>query len=70
MKRNRVHPAVALVLLLPALLVMTGMGSQDQEIGAIGATVEQFSLPTYDGKTFTHEDLEQKVTLIVFWYPT
>ncbi len=69
MKRNRILPALALIL-LPALLIMTGMGTQEQEIGSIGASVEEFSLPTYAGKTFTHENLEKKVTLIVFWFPT
>ncbi len=69
MKRNRVRPALALII-LPALFLVTGMGTQEQEIGAIGASVEEFSLPTYEGETFTHEDLEKKVTLIVFWFPT
>ena len=69
MKRNRFLPALALIL-LPALFFTTGMASSPQEIGEIGAKVEEFSLTTYDGETFTHEDLDKKVTLIVFWFPT
>lgn len=69
MKRNRFLPVSALIL-LPALFFMTGMGTIFQEIGEIGAKVEEFSLTTYDGETFTHEDLDKKVTLIVFWFPT
>jgi len=69
MKGNRIRPALAL-LILPALFLVTGMGTQEQEIGAIGTAVEEFSLPTFEGETFTHEDLEKKVTLIVFWFPT
>ena len=69
MKRNRFLPALALIL-LPALYFTTGMASSPQEIGEIGAKVEEFSLKQYDGETFTHEDLDKKVTLIVFWYPT
>ncbi|MFC1628590.1 TlpA family protein disulfide reductase [Gemmatimonadota bacterium] len=69
MKRNRFLPLSALIL-LPALFFMTGMGTAPQEIGEIGAKVEAFSLTTYDGKTITHEDLDKKVTLVVFWYPT
>jgi hypothetical protein len=69
MKRTRAHPALALIL-LPALFIVTGTGMQEPEIGSIGAKVEEFSLPTYDGETFTHENLAKKVTLLVFWYPT
>ena len=69
MKRNSFLPAFALIL-LPALFFMTGMGTTPQEIGEIGAKVEEFSLTKYDGETFTHENLANKVTLIVFWYPT
>ncbi len=69
MKRNRILPLFALIL-LPALFFMTGMGTTHQEIGEIGAKVEDFSLTTFDGKTITHEDLDKKVKLVVFWFPT
>jgi len=32
--------------------------------------MHDFSLPTYDGGTFTQENLPDKVTLVIFWYPT
>ncbi|MFC1500422.1 TlpA family protein disulfide reductase [Candidatus Zixiibacteriota bacterium] len=69
MRRKRFLSTFALIL-LPALFFMTGMGTSPQEIGEIGAKVEEFSLTTFDGKTVTHEDLDKKVTLIVFWFPT
>jgi len=40
------------------------------EIGAIGSTVEPFTLTTYSGETFTNESLNGKVTLLIFWFPT
>ncbi len=57
-----------------ALLLMgalpAGQASGPQETGAVGYRMHAFSLPTYDGGTFTQENLPGKVTLVIFWYPT
>jgi len=56
------------LLLMGAL--PAGRASGPQEKGAIGYPMHAFSLPTYDGGTFTQENLPGKVTLVIFWYPT
>jgi cytochrome oxidase Cu insertion factor (SCO1/SenC/PrrC family) len=62
----------ALAALVPALLFVigAGAGTTPQDRGEIGFKVTEFSLTTYDGETFTEKNLADKVTLLVFWYPT
>jgi cytochrome oxidase Cu insertion factor (SCO1/SenC/PrrC family) len=40
------------------------------DAGQVGSVVADFSLPAYDGRTLTAADLQGKVTLLVFWFPT
>ena len=63
---------VVFAALLPALVILVSAGASagPQERGEIGFKVTEFSLPTYDGGTFTEKNLVNKVTLLVFWFPT
>ncbi len=68
----RTHKIRLLLIGLLTIAVMSsGMGIQESpQIGEVGSTVSEFSLTTYDGRTFTNADLKDKVTLLVFWYST
>jgi cytochrome oxidase Cu insertion factor (SCO1/SenC/PrrC family) len=71
MRRNAataILTGVCLLLLLGARPI--GLAADSQGKGQIGYLMHAFSVPTYDGGTFTQENLPGKVTLIVFWYPT
>lgn len=64
---NRSYVLVSVLVLL-ALFV--GMVPAQEEVGAVGSKVLDFTLKTYDGKTVTTADLEGKVTMLMFWFPT
>jgi cytochrome oxidase Cu insertion factor (SCO1/SenC/PrrC family) len=69
-KTTSLHrPLVGLVsaVLLVGLLAAA---APPQQVGEVGYTVGEFSLPTYDGGAFTHNDLRGKVTMLIFWYAT
>jgi hypothetical protein len=58
-------------LLSAVLLIgLLAAAPSPQQIGEVGHTVGEFSLPTYDGGTFTHNDLRGKVTMLIFWHAT
>jgi len=58
------------LLAIAYLSVNRGAAADSQQVGEIGSRVSEFSLTTYDGKTITQADLENRVTLLAFWYPT
>lgn len=41
-----------------------------EEIGAVGSTVVDFELTTYEGEQLTAANLDGKVTMLIFWFPT
>lgn len=40
------------------------------DAGTVGSKVPEFTLHTYDGGTFGTKDMQGKVTLLVFFFPT
>ena len=72
MRRNRATTILAGAGLSLLLLGASPLdqAAESQEKGQIGYRMHTFSLPTYDGGTFTQENLPGKVTLIIFWYST
>lgn len=58
------------LLVVSFLTASQGAAVDTQQTGEVGSRVSEFSLTTYDGKTITQADLENKVTLLAFWYST
>ncbi len=60
--------ALAFTILI-AFLVMIGLGLRRVQSGpiAVGQNVPDFSLTTFDGKTFNTKDYAGKVILVNFW---
>jgi cytochrome oxidase Cu insertion factor (SCO1/SenC/PrrC family) len=62
-------PVAGLIILLVSMTPHYG-AEGPLEKGGVGWRVEDFELPTYDGGIFRAGDLDGRVTLLVFWYPT
>ena len=60
------------IIAAAAALVALGFAPMTihEPIGEIGSKVVPFELPTYDGGMFKTSQLDGKVTLLVFWFPT
>lgn len=66
--KNRSYVLIGAVVLLAIFAGM--LPAQDEKVGAVGSQVLDFTLKTYDGKTFTTADMKGKVTMLMFWFPT
>jgi cytochrome oxidase Cu insertion factor (SCO1/SenC/PrrC family) len=69
------HCFVILSLVLVLTLSVSCLSEEstetsEQEVGAVGSKVVDFNLTTYQGEAFTNANLQGKVTLLIFWFPT